>query len=76
VLLHEDGAPIAAVISLMDLRRLEMDDRRRNEAIEAARAFSRHFADLDPDEVEREAVAAVREVRAEMWAERQRRTEG
>ena len=60
----------------MDLRRLQEDDRRRAEAIAAIMAFSGHFDDRDPDEIEREAVKAVREVRAELWEERQRRGDG
>lgn len=70
VVVHGEDDDVAVVISLADLRRLQEDDRRRAEAIETLMEFSRHFADRDPDEIEREAVEAVREVRAEMWVDR------
>lgn len=76
VVVRGDEDAVAVAISLADLRRLQEDDHRRAEAVEVLMEFSRHFSDRDPSEIEREAVKAVREVRAEMWAERPRRGEG
>jgi len=68
--LEADGEPVAAVVSLADLRRLEDDDRRRERAIAQLRSIGDAFKECDPAEVEREAIKAVAEVRAEVYAER------
>jgi len=70
VQLAANGESVAAVVSIADLRRLEDDDRRRERAIAHLQSIGEAFKDCDPDEIEREAVKAIAEVRAEMYAER------
>jgi antitoxin (DNA-binding transcriptional repressor) of toxin-antitoxin stability system len=71
VVVHGDDArPVAAIVPIADLRRLEDDDVRRDQAIAALREFGEAFAHLEQEEIEREAVKAVREARAELYAER------
>lgn len=66
----DDALPVAAVVPISDLRRLEADDIRRERAMAAIREVGHAFAHLDLEDIEREAVKAVREARAEIHAER------
>ncbi len=68
VVTDEDDRPIAAVVPLADLDRLESDDRKRVKAIAGLERIGQYFADCDPDEVEREAIKAIAEIRAERRA--------
>ena len=68
VVTNEDARPIAVVVPLADLDRLEADDQRRAQAIAGLERIGQHFADCDPDEVERVAIKAIAESRAERRA--------
>ena len=70
VVIEKDGQAVGALISLADLQRLRAFDQRRELAIARLRRIGDAFKDCDPDEVEREAIKATAEVRAEMYAER------
>jgi prevent-host-death family protein len=67
VLVEEEGAPVAAIVSLEDYRQLTRLDARRR-VVEAIREA---FHDVPDDELERETAKALEEVRAEMRAERE-----
>jgi prevent-host-death family protein len=71
VLIEKSGIPVAAIVSVQDLQRLEGLDRERAEHIKALHEFAAGFADQSPEEIERETAKAIAEVRAEMWAERE-----
>jgi prevent-host-death family protein len=62
--------PIAAIISIKDLERLEWYELRREQAFKRMERVSEAFRDVDPDELEMRINEAVTQVRAEMDAER------
>jgi prevent-host-death family protein len=62
--------PIAAIISIKDLERLEGYELRREQAFKRMERVSEAFRDVDPDELEMRINEAVTQVRAEMDAER------
>ena len=60
------GKPVAAVVSIRDLARLQVDDERLAERRRILEAFGEPFKDLSPDEIQQEvdrAIAAAREKR-------------
>ena len=69
-LVEENGTPVAAIVSTDDLRRLELVEAEREQRFEAMREFSRAFADVPVDELERRVGLAVAEARADLRAER------
>ncbi|MFT4041018.1 MAG: type II toxin-antitoxin system prevent-host-death family antitoxin [Thermomicrobiales bacterium] len=71
VLVEEEGAPVAALVSLDDYRDLKSLDAQRARRRRAVEGIRRAFRDLPPEEVERETAKALAEVRAEMRAERE-----
>lgn len=71
VLIEKRGIPVAAVVSMHDLQRLEQLDRKWAEGERALREFAAGFADQTPEDIERETAKAIAEVRAEMRAERE-----
>jgi prevent-host-death family protein len=71
VIVAEAGAPIAAVVSVGDLERWARLDREREERFTVLDRMRAAFADIPPEEIEREVAKAVAEVRAEMVAERE-----
>jgi antitoxin (DNA-binding transcriptional repressor) of toxin-antitoxin stability system len=68
-ILGEDDHPVAALVPLADLRRLEADDARRERARQEILAFGELFADEEPADLERRVAAAVAQARAELRAE-------
>jgi prevent-host-death family protein len=70
VIVEESGAPIAALVSLDDLDRLEQLRRDREARFAVIDRMRAAFADVSADEIEREVAKAVAEVRTEMEAER------
>jgi prevent-host-death family protein len=75
VLVEKAGHPVAAFVSVDDLKRLiELDeqDRRARDVLEAMRA---PFRGVPPEEIEREAERAIAQVRAERRAARTRARE-
>ncbi len=69
-ILGEDDRPVAALVPLADLRRLDADDARRERARQDIFAFGELFANEDPEDLERRVAAAVAETRAQLRAER------
>lgn len=53
-------------------QRIKQPDRERDEAVKVLEAFAAAFADLTPEEIERETARALAEVRAEQRAASQR----
>ncbi|MDQ3696295.1 MAG: type II toxin-antitoxin system Phd/YefM family antitoxin [Chloroflexota bacterium] len=74
VLIEKSGIPVAALVSPADLDRLVRFDREREER---ERDFAiidemrESFKDVPPEEIERESIRIVAELRAEKEAERQ-----
>lgn len=71
VLVEQSGIPVAAIVSTADLRRLNGLEARRHEQVEAIREFSRAFADVPLDELERQVARANAEARALSRRERE-----
>lgn len=65
ILIEKSGAPVAAVVSAEDLRRLEELDAQRDRDLAVLREIGRSFQDVPVDELEREVAAALAEVRAD-----------
>jgi prevent-host-death family protein len=70
VLIEKSGIPVAAVVSLDDLEHLERLDAERAERFKVVDEFRAAFADVSPEEIEREAAKAVAEARKKLRAER------
>jgi len=62
--------PVAAIVSIGDLERLERLDAQRDADFQVFRKMSAAFADQSPEEIEEHVNLAVAEVRAEMRRER------
>ena len=71
VIVEHDGAPIAAIVSANDPRRLNVLDAEWEQDFSVFDEIGAAFADASPEEIERETAKAVAEVRAEMRAERE-----
>jgi len=72
VLVEKSGIPVAALVSPEDLKRLSQWDRERDERFAVIDRMREAFADVPPEEIEREAersVAAARERRRQRTAE-------
>ena len=71
VLVEQDGTPVAAIVSAEDLDRLTQLDAERADDFAIFDEIGAAFADVDPEEIERETVKALAAVRAELRAERE-----
>ena len=71
ILIEKSGVPVAAIVSVRDLERLEQLDRKWAEGARALREFAAGFVDQTPEDIERETAKAIAEVRAEQWAEQE-----
>ena len=69
VLVEKAGIPVAALVSTEDLRQLTRLDAQRAERRRVVEAMREAFRGVPPEEIERETVQAVAEVKAEMRAE-------
>jgi prevent-host-death family protein len=69
VLVEKGGIPVAAIVTAEDLQRLNQLDAEWEADFAVLDAISAPFADVDPDEIEREVAKAIAEVRAERRAE-------
>jgi prevent-host-death family protein len=70
VIVEKSGIPVAEIVSLEDIQRLDQIDEKRkvhDRVIEEIRAA---FKDVPPEQLERESERALAEVRAEKRAER------
>jgi hypothetical protein len=73
LLLEEEGRPVAALVSVDDLRRLETLDAQREQDFQALAVIRDAFRDVPDDELEREVEKTVAEARAQLRAEREGR---
>ena len=71
IVVERSGIPIAAIVTIAELRQLEALDRDREELWAGMERMSDAFKDVPPEELEREVDRAVTQVRAEMRAERE-----
>ena len=69
--IEEDGRPVAALVSINELRRLHCD-----RDFQALEDFSRGFEDIPISDLEQEVAKALGEVRAERREQRERSTSG
>lgn len=69
VLIEKSGMPAAVLISADDYRRFRWMEQARDEEFAAVDRIADAFKDEDPEEIEHEALKAVKEVRADMVAE-------
>jgi prevent-host-death family protein len=76
VVVEKGGIPVAAIVSAEDLQRLERLDVARAERFMILDEMRAAFADVPPEEIEREAERALAGVRAEMRATRERSVAG
>lgn len=67
IMVEKSGIPVAGIVSVQDLRRLDRLDRERAERFKVLEEFAAGFADQTPEEIERETARAIAEVRSEKW---------
>jgi prevent-host-death family protein len=65
VIVEKSGIPVAAIVSVADLERLDQLDIQRAADIEVLKRFASHFEHFDTEELEAEVAKAIAEVRAE-----------
>lgn len=70
VVIEDDGKPVAALISFTDLERFDLFLRQRQRHLETFRQIAKAFEDATDEEIEREAIKAIEEIRAEARAKR------
>jgi prevent-host-death family protein len=70
ILIEKGGIPVAALVSIEDLRQLVRLDAQRAERRRVVAAMREPFRGVSSEEIERETAQAVAEVREEMRAER------
>jgi len=64
VIVEKSGIPVAAIVSVADLDRLERGDQDREDRFIIIDEIRARFADIDPEVLEREADKAIAKVRA------------
>jgi prevent-host-death family protein len=74
VIVEKSGIPVAAVVSLEDVRRLDQMQKNREELFKVIDEMRAAFAGVPPEEIEQMAEQTVAEARAELRAERDART--
>ena len=67
--LYKGNTPVAAIVSIQDLERLEQYDRQREKDFDEIGKIGEGFRDVSEEEFERQLARAIAEVRAEMWPE-------
>ena len=65
VIVEKSGIPVAAIVSADDLEQLDRLEQQRREHFRALDESQAAFADVPPEEIEREVARAIAEVRAE-----------
>ncbi len=63
ILIEKNGAPVAALVSVDDLDRLSQWEREREARFSVIDRMREAFADVPPEEIEREAERTVAEAR-------------
>jgi prevent-host-death family protein len=74
VVVEKSGIPVAALVSVGDLARLQQLDRNREEHFRAIERFSQAFADVPVEEAEAEIARIIAEIRQQDDAEAERRS--
>jgi prevent-host-death family protein len=69
VVVEKSGIPVAVLVSVSDLERLERHDAERAERFNSLNAYSAEFAGVSPKEIDRQAEQAVAEARQEIATE-------
>jgi prevent-host-death family protein len=69
VMVEKSGIPVAGIVSIEDLRRLDRLDQERAERFKVLEEFGEAFKDVPAEELEREVARALAEVRAERRAQ-------
>jgi prevent-host-death family protein len=65
VLIEKSGIPVAALVSVEDLNRIARLDQEREERFAVIERMREAFQDIPPEQIERDVVAIVREIREE-----------
>jgi hypothetical protein len=73
IIIEKDGTPVAAIVSLQDLKQLARLDAEREERFKVFDRIGAAFAHETEEESERLALLALAEVREEMQREREAR---
>jgi prevent-host-death family protein len=73
ILVEKSGTPVAALVSVDDLARMEQFDREWEEGTRALERFSQAFADVPVKEAEAEIARIIAEIRQQDDAEVERR---
>src|SRR5438270_12540646 len=68
ILIEKSGAPVAAMVSTEDLRRLQELDAQRAQDFAILEEIGQAFKEISPDELGREISRALTEARAERHA--------
>jgi prevent-host-death family protein len=76
ILVEKAGIPVAAVISVDDLERLNQFERERRERFAVIDEMREAFKDIPDDQIERDVTAIVREMRDEREAARRAAEQG
>jgi prevent-host-death family protein len=63
--LYKGSTPVAAIVSIADLDRLEKYDLERQARFTELERIAQPFADVSPEELEEQVARAIAEVRAE-----------
>jgi prevent-host-death family protein len=71
-IIEQDGRPVAAIISPIDLQQLLRAQAERDERFKALDAVRDAFKDVPPEEIEQEVARALQEVRRERRKEQVR----
>ncbi len=71
VMVEKSGIPVAGLVSAGDLRRLDRLDRERAERFSVIKEMRAAFEDVGAEEIDRKAIRAIAEVRAEIRNERE-----
>ena len=74
VIIEKNGVPVAAIVPMSVVRDAKIAENRRNKALAALERIQQGFADIPEDELDREVVNAVAEVKAEYRSERASRS--
>ena len=72
IVVEKSGIPVMALISARDLERLQLFETQRAQSFEVFDRIREAFSDVPEEEIEREALKAALEVKAEMKTERER----
>ena len=63
VLIEQAGTPVAALVSVEDLQRLDQQDEQRESRFAVVDQMREAFKDVPPEEIERRVVAIIRGLR-------------